>query len=435
MRHHSVDETTRTLQRLREPGPVPRAVKERIWAVLAQEFDSTLGGTDSELSEVGVVDEPITTAMDEVEPKRWFGHMPKLGVGALAFGMVAVLGVSVWLVSNWTLSPPIGNDTTPSAPPSTEPDVPSERDVLALPVGLHPQTASEAEGYLFVLATREPYGRGGEPPQEIVTLLAYVVGEDGLVSPEPRWTRDLGDAPSHIIAGEGAVWVAHFRTGAVSRLHPESGETQATIVPELLNEFGEGPGARNFIPADLRAGFGSVWMTTARGAVAHIDPVANSVLGVIGLAPPHTRDLAVWVDGAWVTEDTIGVTRVDSTTHNTTTVSLAHRALKVAVDASGHVWVAGPESVTVIDASSLETLGSVDLDHPLAYLGTVGDSFGAVDTTGQFYGLQPNPPWKTREESVPIQGLSRAAAGPSGLWLIDQSARTVTLVRHLGPRS
>jgi YVTN family beta-propeller protein len=89
----------------------------------------------------------------------------------------------------------------------------------------------------------------------------------------------VGAGPYSIAVGEGAVWVANWIDGTVSRIDPASNTVVATI-PVGDVEF-------------VAAGGGSVWVSIggspvkANGSVARIDPATNAVTSQlnVGYAP------------------------------------------------------------------------------------------------------------------------------------------------------
>ncbi|MGH8935406.1 MAG: hypothetical protein ACRDXD_03915, partial [Acidimicrobiia bacterium] len=299
--------------------------------------------------------------------------------------------------------------TTESSPPA---EVELTEDGIVLGPGLHPQDLAADGELLFVLATSEPYGEGGDPPQETAHVVA--LRTDGSVV----WEVVLTDAPVRVAASEGGVWVAHYATGGVSRLDPASGRVEATVVPELPFDVGSHADRRRFLPADLEVGFGSLWMSTFRGAVARIDAPTNAVETVIELRPKGPDQLAVGEGAVWVAEDVHGLTRIDPSTNQATTIGLEdldHTAQLVAIDDhEGMVWVAGNRlartadgsflmeaggyvsgdeyQVTAINPDTLAVLGGVRFEEPLRWVGYLNGFFGLLDWSAVFHHLSARPP-------------------------------------------
>ena len=78
-------------------------------------------------------------------------------------------------------------------------------------------------------------------------------------------TVPVGNGPSAIAYGLGALWVANGGDGTVSKIEPTSGKPVRT--------FAAGPGA-----SGITTGFGSVWVTSERtGNVSRVDPRTGMV--------------------------------------------------------------------------------------------------------------------------------------------------------------
>jgi hypothetical protein len=120
-------------------------------------------------------------------------------------------------------------------------------------------------------------------------------------------------SPTGLTAGAGSIWLASFADATLIRLDPETGHVEATI-PLVLP--GEEPGTDwTFLPTHVDASEHGVWVSTARGAVAHIDPATNGVVDVIPLPPETLGGVAIGRDAIWLDNGLGGVIRVDPETH------------------------------------------------------------------------------------------------------------------------
>lgn len=120
-------------------------------------------------------------------------------------------------------------------------------------------------------------------------------------------------SPTGLTAGAGSIWLASFADATLIRLDPETGRVEATI-PLVLP--GEEPGSDwEFLPTNVDANEEGVWVSTARGAVAHIDPATNEVVAVIPLPPESLGGVAIGREGIWLDNGLGGVIRVDPETH------------------------------------------------------------------------------------------------------------------------
>jgi virginiamycin B lyase len=117
--------------------------------------------------------------------------------------------------------------------------------------------------------------------------------------------------PGEMAIGEGAVWIANFATGTVTRIDAGTNRIVATI--PLTLPFGVAPGDRAFLPLHVAVGEGAVWVDTARGAVARIDPRTNEVLTkvVATKGGDILGGMAIGEGSVWVDEGVEGVIRID----------------------------------------------------------------------------------------------------------------------------
>jgi streptogramin lyase len=165
--------------------------------------------------------------------------------------------------------------------------------------------------------------------------------EGSLVRVDPTTSRVVASAtvarPHALAVGEGGVWVVDFWEGTVTRFDPETLRPVATIKLALPDEV---PGDHSFLPLHLATGEGAVWVSTARGAVARIDPATNAVSKVIELSPALTGDVAAGEGSVWVGE-VPGVKQIDPKTGGViASLGLGVQPGTVLV-ADGSVWVDG----------------------------------------------------------------------------------------------
>src|SRR5438093_2305234 len=111
--------------------------------------------------------------------------------------------------------------------------------------------------------------------------------------------------------GDGAVWIANFATGTVTRVDTGTNRIVATI--PLTLPFDVAPRDDAFLPLHVAVGEGAVWVDTARGAVARIDPRTNEVLTkvVASKGGDILGEMAVAEGAVWVAEGVDGLIRLD----------------------------------------------------------------------------------------------------------------------------
>jgi DNA-binding beta-propeller fold protein YncE/tRNA A-37 threonylcarbamoyl transferase component Bud32 len=145
----------------------------------------------------------------------------------------------------------------------------------------------------------------------------------------------VGQRPSGIAFGEGAVWAVNFDDQTVSRIDPRSGT-------ELARPGGVGSAT------GIAAGEGAVWVAeTFSDTVSVIDPRLNKVNGTMRV--PGAYAVAVGGGSVWVTSDTDGeVFRIDPQTQQPSgpAIRVGKRPDGIAADDSA-VWVANSLSGTV----------------------------------------------------------------------------------------
>jgi hypothetical protein len=176
-------------------------------------------------------------------------------------------------------------------------------DVTSIPMPGEPFQAIVDGDALWALTT--------EPGCDGPTCRGFVVKVDtvrGGVTAEVPVTSPLG-----LTAGAGSIWVASFSDATLIRLDPETAEIEATI-PLVLP--GEELGSDwKFLPTNVDANDDGVWVSTARGAVAHIDPATNRVVDVVPLPPATLGGVAIGQHAIWLDNGLGGLIRVDPETH------------------------------------------------------------------------------------------------------------------------
>ncbi|MEX1005457.1 MAG: hypothetical protein WD156_08815 [Acidimicrobiia bacterium] len=294
-------------------------------------------------------------------------------VALTAATVVAVVIGIVGLVADDTAVTDAVDDETTLSTPSTEVGptgsgiVVSANGEIVFPDGVHPVDAlGTGAGPLIVITTTDPPG-DGEPPAD-QALVSAIDPDTG----ETVWSQPLGDGPSRLAVSDDAVWVAHFWTGALTKLSLTTGEVLATATPQLPFDVGSGPDRNEFIPNDLEVAFGSVWMSTARGAVARFDLDDGTVQSVIPIlvegTPGYIAGFAADDTWLWIAGDGGGLDRLDpadDTRRRLTAEELGQRAGSVIAlnegvviggsddseGRTGRIALVDPTTLTVIDSS------------------------------------------------------------------------------------
>jgi streptogramin lyase len=180
---------------------------------------------------------------------------------------------------------------------------PGPAQAASIPMPGEPIQAIVHGDALWVI-TQDPGCEGPACPGFVVkvdTLKGEVTGQVAVTS------------PTGLTAGAGSIWLASFADATLIRLDPETASIEATI-PLVLP--GEEPGSDwKFLPTHVAANQDGVWVSTARGAVAHIDPATNSVVDVVPLPPESLGGVVIGRDAVWLDNGGGGVIRVDPKTH------------------------------------------------------------------------------------------------------------------------
>ena len=261
------------------------------------------------------------------------------------------------------VSPPIGTSTTAEPEPdeptkSTGPFEPASLvdGTILLPDGLHPRDAVASDnGLIVVRATRRPQPPDSQPQRDGV--LMAIDQQNGDVV----WMVELSDGGTILDIADDRVFIAHYWTGGVTALDLSSGAVLWTAVPEMPFEVSDGPDGRQFIPNDIEAGFGSLWMATARGAVARINTTNGMIVDVFGITaglesdgiPIYVSDIAVSDRHVWVAGGTAGLYRIDPNSGEivrVTSSQLGHDANSV-VAVEAEVLVGGEDQDDVSGVS------------------------------------------------------------------------------------
>src|SRR3954447_6689188 len=152
---------------------------------------------------------------------------------------------------------------------------------------------------------------------------------------------NVGNEPSGIAVGDGAVWVADDEDATVSRIDPDTNGVTATVPV--------GRGA-----SGIAVGDGAVWVAqTLDDSVARIDPSANAVTSTVPVGHAPTG-VAAAGGSVWVANSQSGtISRIDQAKGTVvSTTSTGQSPAGVAVS-GGLVWV------SVEQGSSTEPVGGL----------------------------------------------------------------------------
>lgn len=246
------------------------------------------------------------------------------------------------------------------------------------------------------------------------------------------------DSMHSLAVSEGSLWATGFTTGVVTRIDAESGEMLAEITLPSPEGFEDIDGA--FLPGHIAASAESVWVTTARGAAARIDPATNEITDVVAVEGNQARAVAADGPRAWVVEGTAGVALVEP---GEEAVHLPVRAggrsvpVGAVVVAGGSVWAGGPVldaagaigdggALARIDRETATVAEVLEVPEPVSALATLDDTVWVLGARGSLYRV-------TSDGAVEeVLGLGEEAfdlVGADGrLWSVDPIRQNLRVI-------
>lgn len=201
-----------------------------------------------------------------------------------------------------------------------------------------PQDVAVGQGSVWVLTC---LGRCDEAQREVELLrIDKETGEVLRTLPVPGGTR--------LAFGFGSLWMIDLFQDALVRVDPETGQVESTLKLELPFEVALGDTA--FRPVDLSIGAGALWVDTARGAVARVDP-ANATLAAVTRVPaPSPAAITAQDSGVWIAMGVEGVWQIEPTQDRVSKrIPVERGGNPIAVESvaglPGAIWVGGTEVV------------------------------------------------------------------------------------------
>jgi ABC-type transport system substrate-binding protein/DNA-binding SARP family transcriptional activator len=227
----------------------------------------------------------------------------------------------------------------------------------------------------------------------------------------------IGNEPTAIATGAGAIWTASGQDGTVSRV--DSGRKAVTTI-----DVGGQPTA-------LAYGEGALWVAdAATRSLLQIDPRSNRVTRrfAVGNAP---RAVAVGFGAVWVASSIDDrVDRVDLATGRSTTLTVPGGPAGVAVGTDA-VWVVGEVAgrVARLDPRTGATVGSVAVGASPAAIAAHGDEVWLLnhgDRTLSRIDVSSG----AVTDTVPVGGQPVALAlGDGDVFVGDETGRLITVDR------
>ena len=201
-------------------------------------------------------------------------------------------------------------------------DAESNDLVEQIPVGNHPTSVAAGEGAVWALnADDQTISRIDEESRQVKTFA-------------------IGETPHELAVGAGAVWVGVRGGAAVSRLDPDSGVVDRTIP---VFDAGRDVGSSGVTSGGtaIAVGDGAVWVVNPDRTVSRIDPQTNRVVAKVRSGRANT--LAVGERAVWVVNIDSSVSQIDPATNEVrTTIEVPSNSLTGAAVGAGSLWATDP---------------------------------------------------------------------------------------------
>ena len=196
-----------------------------------------------------------------------------------------------------------GLAVTGAAPPAGRSVAPRSVDLGGTPLQL-----VSADGALWALTC--DHACSGEGKRSVGRIVEI----------DPRNARVIASTklarPGAIAVGTGGVYATDFWRGTVRRLDPRTLRLSATLhlkLPFFITTSTTRDDA--FLPEAIAVGGGSVWVATARGALARTDPHLQHVLAMLRLPGDAFQAITATPGAVWLSESLLGIYRISTKTN------------------------------------------------------------------------------------------------------------------------
>jgi DNA-binding SARP family transcriptional activator/ABC-type branched-subunit amino acid transport system substrate-binding protein/streptogramin lyase len=285
-------------------------------------------------------------------------------------------------------------------------DAESNDLVEQIPVGNHPTSVAAGEGAVWVLnADDQTISRIDEESRQVKTFA-------------------IGETPHELAVGAGAVWVGVRGGAAVSRLDPQSGVVDR-MIPVFKRGHDVGSSGVTSGGTAIAVDDGAVWVVKPDRTVSRIDPQTNRVVATVRSGRANT--LAVGERAVWVVNIDSSVSQIDPTTNEVrATIEVPSNSLTGAVVGAGSLWATDPIGGAVwrVDPhGSRLIMRTITVEFGAAGIafgkGTVWVSNGVQGTLTRI-DPQTNRVTETIALGSPPQSL---AIGADGVWVTTGGSR------------
>lgn len=172
--------------------------------------------------------------------------------------------------------------------------------------------------------------------------------------------------PTALTSGAGALWAAHFATGDVSRINPQTGRVTATTHVQLAKPISTN-GYRRFEPAAISFGAGRIWASDGLGFVAEINPGTARLERIVFTSSDATSSTSA-ARLTWVADELDGVGTFAAGSNHVAVhlISWAGQPVDVRTVAygAGLIWALGEETSFLTSLTHPTTVGVVTTLDP-----------------------------------------------------------------------
>ena len=110
--------------------------------------------------------------------------------------------------------------------------------------------------------------------------------------------------PQALTFADGSIWIAHFLSGLLTRVDPSSGRVTASVQLTLPRPVIRTD--RRFLPDAISAGTRRLWISTARGWVAEVNPRTARVVAMLP-SPSEATSTVATARGVWSAQELDGI--------------------------------------------------------------------------------------------------------------------------------
>lgn len=251
----------------------------------------------------------------------------------------------------WAIARNIGSAHAPAAPPATV------GTVEPLDLGGVVQDTTTLEGRLWVLTClshcSDPFSTASAGQLIELTATGQAIKRFPVAD------------PTVLTSGADGLWVAHFETGDISRINPQTGRVTATTHLQFSEPIATN-GYRRFEPAAISFGAGRIWASDGLGYVAEINPVTARLQRIVFTSSEATSSTSA-AGLTWVADELDGVGTFAANSNHVAIhlISWARQPVDVGTVAygAGLIWALGEEtnySISLTDPPTVGVLTTLD---------------------------------------------------------------------------